>query len=182
MNCPWGGDPMNNCRDCVYSSEYEFDGQECVKRKSKEKSIKFNIRNYKSVREELEKNGHARTWLDITLAPNLKKYFPIFFVYHKEGKKKNLVTVRINQRGWTFIGEAKLHPDDTFDINIGMRRSTADLIKEYLFQLKTDHEECIEYAIKCYHQICNDIDDLTNFYKLNRASKEDCFEVKRKEF
>ena len=30
--CPLGGDINNNCADCVYNVEYEFNNGECIKK------------------------------------------------------------------------------------------------------------------------------------------------------
>lgn len=30
--CPLGGDPANNCADCIYSGEYYYKNGECIKR------------------------------------------------------------------------------------------------------------------------------------------------------
>lgn len=32
LKCPLGGDPENNCTDCIYSGDYHFVDGECVKR------------------------------------------------------------------------------------------------------------------------------------------------------
>lgn len=39
--CPQGGDPANDCADCVYSADYHLVNGECVHRKHDPEEIRF---------------------------------------------------------------------------------------------------------------------------------------------
>ena len=38
LECPLGGDEINDCADCIYSIDYHFADGECVKRDKQDNS------------------------------------------------------------------------------------------------------------------------------------------------
>jgi hypothetical protein len=90
---------------------------------------------------------------------------------------------KITTPQYSLIGKSMCHPNDTFDINIGIERACADAVREYLIFLKEESETHVCESLKIYNEVCNTLEDVVNYYKLNRASKtEEGFKVKRKEF
>lgn len=180
--CPHGGDIENNCQDCVYSNEYEWNGKDCVRKINKENHMKVVISNFKEIREELERTGFTTNFVFVKFNNGTQRGIRTHFVFHKEGKKKELITATTSYNGFDLVGKAKCHPDDVFKIGVGIKRAIYDMVKEYLQDLKNEYHKTFEEAISNYEDLCDGLDFIVNKYQLNKISKDGTYKTNRFDF